>query len=343
MTAEIHEAVESLLHGDDFGKVNDLQELLQLLEPTTTATISTTPNKTPRTPHHHETISSLRQILGANADDLKEHVCTLMMNRVELDDLLPMTFDDEANEDAMNDQHALTLTQSAMLAAQVYAKVLAHPGAFSAGWVELYALSELSRILARWRTECTGREMELCAQTSQKYQQSLKRVRTNSTEELSDSESGSEDVDDDEESSGVVMQEIGGENFLTPRKLIVLGMQVALQVSEIPMQKHFSTWSKDCRSSIMDAVSSSLATTAALFKHGRRQDKNVDAELASVANNVMERASKALSHCLMADPSMSTETAVEMIIDVQRNLYSYIVLKENSLPNGEDGTFNKQH
>jgi hypothetical protein len=230
----------------------------------------------------------------------------------------------------MGDQHALTLTESSMLAARVYARLLSSPGAFSAGMVELHVLSELPRLLARWRTECTGRESGLLASSTKDTQPTKRAKMSDDNDSDSDSE-GSYDND------GVVMEEVGGGNSLTTRQLILRGLEVALEISQVPLQAQFTSWNKDCRGAIINAIGSSLATTAALFKYNQRQDKGVDVELAQLAAKVIEAASLALRNCLVANPDISQLTAIESVVDVQRNLYSLIALKEADLPNGEDG------
>ncbi|GKY95298.1 hypothetical protein MPSEU_000491700 [Mayamaea pseudoterrestris] len=345
---ELQSVVESLLNDSvDSSSTEDLNTILKLLkddEATTNAT--TTPDKSPASNLGAPT-QSLRQKLGNNIDHLKDCLCEYMAERVCLDDLLPMTYDEDANEDAMGDHNALTLTNSSLLAAQVYARLLAFPASFSSGLVDLHVLSELPRILTRWRTECNGREWALVSEQkhgapliSAKNMQSTKRARrfdTTDDESSADDDDNSDSSRNDDDSSAYISQT--NENVLTERQLIVRGLELALLVAKLPTFKHFASWNKDCRSTIFNAVGSSLATTAALFLQGKRQSKQVDAGLEKMASNVIAAASLAMGDCLtkVADSSLTTDVALEMVVDVQRNLYSLITLSASDLPNGEEG------
>jgi hypothetical protein len=345
MNDQLQAAVETLLNDStDSRPIEDLKTMLEFLKQDDTAVSMTeTPVKFPASSPKNTT-QSLRQKLGKNIDDLKDVLCEMMAERVCLDDLLPMTYDEEANEDAMGDHNALTLTNSSLLAAQVYTRLLAFPGAFSSGLVDLHVISELPRILARWRTECAGREWALSAAhknggptLKDKHKQATKRARTMETNDESSGDDDSDMEDERSNSSSPYIIEIADDNALTERQLISRGLELALLVADLPTQKHFASWNKDCRTAIINAVGSSLATTAALFLYSRRQNKNVDVHLDMLSTKLIEKASCALRNWMTTDGSLSVDAAVDIIIDVQRNLYSLIILNESDLPNGEEG------
>ena len=348
--SDLHDAVASLLNESVGSRpTEDLKTILELLQDDSSRTAVETPakgrstfaNGAPAVPAANQ---SLRQTLGHNVDELKECLCELMADRVGIEDLLPMTYDDEANEDAMGDHNAQTLTNASMLAAQVFARLLASPGAFSAGLVDLHALSELPRILARWRTECVGREWAISgskqkhAAPSTKNKQSTKRARTMEGEDSS----GDDESDEESQSASPFLIEIPDDNALTEQQLVLRGLEIALLVADLPMQKQFGSWNKDCRSAVIDAVCSSLATTAALFLDKRRGADATDSKLHEHANAVFEKAPRSLREWLTEDNSLSAGVAAEILIDVQRNLYSLITLSQSDLPNADEGRFSFQ-
>ena len=346
---DLHEAVESLL-SESVGSrpTEDLKIILDLLQEDTASKAVETPAKrrsTDSTVPATAASQSLRQKLGHNVDDLKECLCEMMADRVGIEELLPMTYDEEANEDAMADHNALTLTNSSMLATQVFARLLASPGAFSAGLVDLHAVSELPRILARWRTECIGREWAISCGTqkhaapSMKNLQSTKRARTMSDDDDDDEDSEDEQSDDESQNASSFFIDIPDDNALTEPQLVLRGLEIALLVADLPMQKHFGSWNKDCRSAVIDAVSSSLATTAALFLDKRRGTDTTDSKLQELATAVFKKAPIALTEWLTVNKSLSAEQAAEILIDVQRNMYSLITLIESDFPNADEGKF----
>ena len=83
----------------------------------------------------------------------------LITHRVDREALLPMTQDAAANDEALSaTMAALTLTRPALLAAELYVRLLGLPGAVGSGLVKLEALTSLSALIRRWNVECCGRE-----------------------------------------------------------------------------------------------------------------------------------------------------------------------------------------
>lgn len=341
----LHQAVESLLRDDDNNTVESLRTILSLLDDTHQQQeheCTPTPTKHSRsaTPVHPAT---LRDALGHSMDDLKDCLGRIMSDRVSLDDLLPMTYDEQANEDAMGRQNAITLTHSSLLAAQLYARLLGMPGALASGLVDLHVLVELNRIVSRWRTECNGREWVVAstqkpaAPPRNKNHSRHKRTRRSLAAEESeyDSDMGSLGEESDANTSFIV--DVMDENVLTEYRLVQRGLELASLVAELMTHKQFAGWSQDCRSAIIQSFTSSAATTAALFLYGRRSSKSLNPYLEEVAERVSQKAFLAIQDWMKVDGIASTDVATEILLDSQRNLYSLITMSENDLPNGEEG------
>jgi len=285
--------------------------------------------------HHHHHSSPTNQIT-----QLADLLSGLMEHRVDTEALLPLTQDDAANEDAMREgQSALTLTRTALVAAEIYALVLKLPGALGAGWIAMEAVSALSNLLRRWKIECCGRESELTAAAAQKKKRQGK-ARLQRGEE-DDSEEDSDDDDDGDAS----MEELGcGSDSLSPQQLLTSGLAVARAVSQIPLQKEFLSWKTEAVEVLLCSVVGVLATAQAVSA-GRG-----DYPAAAV---VVEQASSALCRCILLEesidvgldyndvdsdeiPGEAIRQRQDTVIAILRGLYSTILMKE-VLPKGESG------
>ena len=99
------------------------------------------------------TSSSVRNVLsplGVNGDrgwqQLTHRLTVGMERRVDTNSLLPLTQDLDANNEAMKENSARTLTHTSLTAATVYAQLLAKHGALAVGLVEMNAVSALSNV-----------------------------------------------------------------------------------------------------------------------------------------------------------------------------------------------------
>lgn len=330
-----------------------------------------------QTPDSSNTIT-VRSVLGEGnqTSDLPDLLFALMGNRVDTADVMPLTFDAKANEEAMTGHAAVTLTRAAMAAAQLYAKLVSMPGALGSGLVEMHGLGALSALLRRWRVECCGREDAVAAVakakskgTSKRNQsarrnknedsddegQPVKRSRPNrsgavAVKDNSDEDSESEDSLDGVASQLVVEEEISSK--LSSGELLVMGLQIAQQVCHIPRQREFlHSWSAQARETVMDGVTSVLATAAALC--AGRSTKRQAPQVLSLAASVVQEASKTLEGCILecktndgddeeedtdqdSNDSDSLTKRHETAVAMLRGIFPTLTTKE-ILPKGEVG------
>jgi len=282
-------------------------------------TPTTAANKTTRT---------IRSLLGDGnlTNDLPEVLVALMTHRVDTAQVMPLTFDAKANEDALKNT-AMTLTPAAMAAAELYSSLVSTAGALGSGLVEMQALGALAALLRRWRVECCGREeaaveggpskKKMKNATAKRNQsarrhivadddseddaQPLKRSRSsrNRAVAVKEDSNDSSDSEDDEDDSGYSQLVVEGvvSTKLLPGQLLMAGLQIARQVCDIPLQREFlQSWSAEAREAVMDAVTCVLATAAALLA-GRSTHQAP--QVLSLATDVVKQASQALQGCIL--------------------------------------------
>lgn len=123
-----------------------------------------------------DTAPTVRNTLDLNNTDLSRltHRLTRLMNdRVELSDLMPMTYDEQANQEAMEDEAAPTLTHASLVAARLYGQLLALPGALGAGFVQMEALSAMVAVVRRFKIESVGGGDEKSSKHKNRSQEKL--------------------------------------------------------------------------------------------------------------------------------------------------------------------------
>ena len=332
---------------------------------------------------------TIRSIMGDSnqVSELPEILAHLISNRVDTADIMPLTYDAQANEEAMSSSlSAMTLTRPAMAAAELYAKLVSMPGALGSGLVEMQALGALAALLRRWRTECCGREAAgmdssdaTAATIAQKKNkntvkrnqsarqvavddesdddevQPLKRLRQSATRSkaVSNHSENEDDASSYNTNSQLVIEELGSSTKLSPSQLLIMGLRIARQVCEIPLQREFlQSWSTEAREAVMDAVTGALATAAALMAGRTAANNKNQTMIMSLASTVVHNASQALQTCILEsrttdddqeddddDDSNSSdnltkrhETAVSML----RGIFPILTTKD-VLPKGESG------
>ena len=102
----------------------------------------------------HMTVREIFADSTTSTGDIPQLLASLITNRVDTEKVLPATQDAQANEDAMNSVAALTITKPALIATELYAKLLALPGAYGSGLIEMEAVSTMAAMFRRWRIEC---------------------------------------------------------------------------------------------------------------------------------------------------------------------------------------------
>lgn len=260
--------------------------------------------------------TSIRDVFQCKVSELTPVLCNLLSHRVDREDLLPATQDVAANEEALSDTtNAMTLTFPAMVAAELYASLLATPGALGSGLVELEALTALTAVLRRWALECCGRE-DMINERSQRRQQqsptkSPPKKRSRSKGPVSIQIGASEDDEEEDESS-----EHG------PKEILQAGLQVAFALCKIPTQREFSTWSSEAREALLEALMAAFATSAAM--------KNLHSSCPQIVDQAFQAMEAAIQHC--TTKSQLHETSVVLL----RGLLRILQFKE-VLPNGERG------
>ena len=271
-------------------------------------------------------------------------LASLMTKRVETEKLLPCTQDADANEEAMSSSAALTLTRPALIAADLYAKLLAMPGAWGSGLIEMEAVSGLSALFKRWRVECITAvdmlvsEKKGAAKNKAKKKSSGKRKPTKSKETnphkrgrgsrtraisfadddaSSDEESEDDhhDEDSDDEDSPATMKqprlqvqddedENGG--IILPTDLLVLGLRAALSLAEVPMQKEFMSWSCESREAVIEALTSFYGTACALTAKTEAKAKLGDT-IVGLRDSVVDQATTCLKQCILTSGAASDD------------------------------------
>jgi len=312
------------------------------------------------------TAATVRAVLGniqsSEASKLAEALGHLMEDRVDAQDLLPSTYDHQANLDAMEND-AMTLTRSAMVSAQLYAYLLSVPGALGAGLVQLQALSALAALLKRWRMECCGRESGVLQDTApstiaKASKRSSRDVRNGN--EAGDDEEGAyqplkrsrrpvnSDDEEDEESDGdsdvaLVVEELPS-NSISPRQLVTMGLQVAKEASGIPAGKEFMSWSSEARDIVIDIVTCVMGTASALTAvTATRQHRKDDVGIIKTGNSVVARASSALTQCIVRSGYQERDSHSDSLTkrhetskSILRGLLPLITMKD-VVPKGEAG------
>lgn len=305
--------------------------------------------------HHRNDATTVRNILGISSNDinrLSDFLTSSLGDRVTTQELLPCTYDDAANEQAMQTtSSAMTLTETSLAAATVFAQLLSIPGALGAGLVEMEAVSALAALLQRWKVECCGRE-DAIQQVQNGKRSRGKNVSTGAggspnTRPNKSSRRSSGDlvtpvddnVDDDESDSdeSMLVVEEGPSSSLEPYQLITMGFLVTREISRVPRSKEFMSWSSEAREVIVNTVASSLATTAALVS-----GKNNSPDAKQLADQVVSTATQALASCLVKRGSGGADDSEQMVkqhetaVSILRGLYPTITMKD-ILPKGEAG------
>lgn len=270
---------------------------------------------------------------SASMSNLPPLLASLMVHRVDTEKVLPATQDAQANEDAMNSISALTLTKPALIAAELYSKLLSIPGAYGSGLIEMEAVSALSALFRRWRIECiAAMDLLLChssqanknkktkvkktgkRKSSKKSKDSnpTKRGRRNPKRAVnfdvssSDEETNytTDDTGNESEGASISKQldkdngtDEGEDDTISPQDLVMLGLKAAQAVCKVCLQREFMSWSSESREAIIDAVTSLYGTTCALVTPSL--ESKVERDLVERRTIVVGRAAICLKQCIL--------------------------------------------
>lgn len=295
-------------------------------------------------PHHYNVRSLLGSTVSARTvSQLIRIVVRGMSDRVDTHELMPLTYDDESNQSALQ-QSAISLTRLSMASAELYSQLLSVPGAHGAGLVELEALQVLAALLQRWETEVRGNESEAVATTEtrpprdggkvrdvvqqptllvprpasrqvrqpvKRSRQGTSRLRTEELEEDSSSDSTMGDDDDNDESSlGLVVEESG--SSLTKSQLLMRGLQVVAQVVLIPSMPDFFSWSDEAKEVALSTVIGGTANASALQANGT--GKQWVGPLLELVTTIVSRSTTSLTRCVPT----ATSATLDSVIMTQR-------------------------
>jgi len=314
---------------------------------------------------------------SASVSRLPPLLASLMMNRIETEKLLPPTQDAQANEEAMNSNCALTLTRPALIAVELYSKLLAIPGAWGSSLIQMEAVSSLAALFRRWRVECVA-AIDLLSQSSSKDNNTTKQQkkkltgkrksnRPRSTKNLvkrgrgrkrtvvfvgKDSSSESESdysIEDPPKSSFHERDLENGESsdVISPLDLILFGLRASLALSKVPTQREFMSWSSESRDSVMDALTTMYGTVCALVAPSTVS--TLGESILKMRELVLEQASTSMQRCILVAPitvdDVQEETQGRMSISAKRHEMSIFILRglypvmvmREHLPNGQVG------
>ncbi|CAJ1941670.1 unnamed protein product [Cylindrotheca closterium] len=258
---------------------------------------------------------NIRDLFDCKFSDLTLLLGDLITHRLDYDAILPATQDDTANEEAISGTtNAMTITYPAICAAELYAHLLATPGALGSGLVALEAVTALTAIVRRWAIECCGRE-DLLRDGRKGYRTSTKsppKKRSRSAVIFGDRQDLADDIDE------INVTESSSE----PETILKAGLSLALALTKIPAEREFSTWSYEAREAILEAVNTAFATSAAVKSMNK------------IGFEVVEDASKSFVRAV--SNSSSKPKQQEMSVALLRGLLRIMQFKE-VLPNGERG------
>ncbi|KAL3945618.1 MAG: hypothetical protein SGBAC_000274 [Bacillariaceae sp.] len=259
---------------------------------------------------------NIRDLFECKFSDLTSVLGEMIAHRLDINTVLPATQDDTANEEAISGTtNAMTITFHATSAAELYAHLLATPGALGSGLVALEAVTALTAIVRRWAVECCGRE-DLLRDGTKGYRTSTKsppKKRSRSTVRFS----GRQEVSDDIDEIGVLES-----TSSDPENILKAGLRLALAVAKIPAQREFSTWSYEAREAILEAANTAFATAAAV--------KSINIIGVTVVEDAPKSFVRAVRNC------SSKPKQQEMSVALLRGFLRILQFKE-ILPNGERG------
>jgi condensin-2 complex subunit D3 len=277
---------------------------------------------------------NLREFLGdglsstRHVAQLTSILATLMSSRVEIEQCLPMTYDDEANYEAMHGGPCITLTRTALVAGALYASLAALPGALATGLVDMHALAALVALLKRWKLEMAHAPVAPVNKEASKPNKHGKRKDNDVDPPVKRPRRGRH-ADDDSEHEGWVEHDSSADDddndddesitkALDQNQLQTMGLRIAQELAILPLQKEFMSWSSEAREAVIDATMSVLATSCALLaknsnnkqtaaqrlaKTSNNNKNNNQLDLVSLAETTVSRASSALIKCIILEPS----------------------------------------
>lgn len=288
-------------------------------------------------------------------------LASMMSTRVETEKILPATQDVEANEEAMGSNNAIILTRPALTAARLYSMLLSIPGALGSGLIEMEAVSSVAALFRRWRVECVTAIDQLTTGNSKAKKKKVTRVsrgkrktgkslvsnpikrghrKVTYADDVSEDEDDSSDEDSADEGRPRTNNPFSSEesDILSPSVLLFLGLEAALCLCEVPLQKEFTSWSSVAREALMDAITSVYGTVCALVTPASAS--KLDKRIVQLQQRVMNRAMTCVMKCIPRDDTTSSSSTVskrhETSVFLFRGLHSVLVMREH-LPNKEMG------
>jgi condensin-2 complex subunit D3 len=284
---------------------------------------------------------SVRNVLGnLNSETINKFAMSLsdmMAHRVDPSLLMPPTQDAQANDEALTTS-AITLTRHSFLAAKLYSLLLAMPGSWGAGLIDVGALSNLSALIRRWCVECTFSEApELKEKGKRKGSAStaapFKKKRPNENYDDDEDSAFEHATDDNDDPSGMIT---------SPLSLRLAGLDLAKAFSQIPAQADFLHWSEDATEVVLDAVVCCFMTVAAL--RGKNDLLSCEPVVQELSQSLTACAKNLASASALSeeddddDVIVTTQPAKSRttMVFILRGIFSVLSLKIE-VPNGQKG------
>ena len=292
---------------------------------------------------------TLRDILGnlpsTMITKLAIVLADLMSQRVDPLENLPATQDVTANEEALTTT-AITLTPQSFLAAKTYAELIAMPGSWGAGIIQVSSLSCLAALLKRWNVECCGNNSQTndgshdgdstkVTSPIKSSRARIKRSRYDMIEDIEYSENNEQfDTGIDGASNKLV---------LTASELKHKGFDVCTSVAKIPFLDEFHCWSDEAVEVAIESSIYALMTVSAIASAGFKGTKS--GQRTMYGDEIIMLLSTSLQACAVnscvtengeVDRPTSTYSSQQTSVYILRGLLPMITMQAD-VPNGQTG------
>ena len=224
-------------------------------------------------------VCTVRDVLGNLPSTMITKLATvladLMSQRVDPLANLPATQDATANEEALTTT-AITLTPQSFLAAKIYAELIAMPGSWGAGIIQVSSLSSLAALLKRWNVECCGNNCRMNDDIHRGDSTEGKSPIKSSRENKKRSRNMDEEIEysDNDEQFDTDMNDASKELVLTVRELKLKGIDVCKSVATIPFLEEFCCWSDEATEVAIECSIYALMTVSAIASVGLSATKS---------------------------------------------------------------------
>jgi len=190
---------------------------------------------------------------------------------------------DEGDEEYELHRQALTLTSTALTSAVIYASILSYKGALGSGYVQVAVTSQLLALVRRWRQECV--QVNLC------------------------------DEGDADRSSAIGVSP----SSVSAHRRLSSGLKILKMLSQAVMHSEFSHWTVDSQEHVVECISLSLSTVAALAMISESH------EFVEKARATKQAVLEALNRECVGDNTELRKTFVSTFL---RNIFPALIMSE---------------